>query len=197
MSSIIIPASHERSPVDEPLDIAGKSAIVMNWYWDLTNKGAGTGYVDYWIELSHDIGGFLPGFANDVPWVIYGPSSALGDDGLEYMGAYWRKPEQKDFWELKDSIKVAPGGEVPPGATRRHEGSLSIPGPGDSTKAREFWENQFSQHRGMKFHLTVKLYQHPESLFDFRNVRAKLLGEHRWENLFELPNTRGRRISLR
>ena len=195
MSTIIIPASHEPQPYYErPLNIRNAKRIKMMWAWNMENVGPGEGWVDFWIELKRDVGPREGGWnARDETWLIYEPGKTT-NDGLQYMQGYLNSPEQKNFAKI-GGVTVEPGrGGVwveAGGGNRTAHGSLTIPGPRYNTEARTFWERRLGgaytgYKPGQKFHLTVKLFQLDHPRAGFAGPHGHELGEHRWENLFEI-----------
>lgn len=197
MPTIIIPASHETQPYYErPLDIRKAKRITMSWFWNMQNVGVGEGWVDFWIELKRDVGVREGGWGSqDETWLIYQPGGNPGANGLQYMQGYLNTPEQKNFAKI-GGVTVEPGlgGVWIPADGKEYtaRGSLTIPGPRYNTEARTFWERRLGGAYGsgyqpaQKFHLTVKLFQLDHAKAYYAGRYAHELGEHRWENLFEV-----------
>jgi len=211
MASIIIPAHHEYADtpfLTSPIDIMDVSTVSMEWYWPVTNTSVTTGYVNYWIELVHDMG-----WGQDVSWLVYEPGpvgnlAGPGPIGLQYRGPQRGgifgeifKPEAQGFYALRQHVEIVPGGNqgIVAGVTADATGKLTIPGGRASPAAGEFWTKMLRQFRqGLKFHLTVKLYAHDgtgpaftgDRVTDFhwKSNGAKWLGEHTWQNIFEVDD---------
>jgi hypothetical protein len=198
MAAIIIPAEYESVAgkyYDNATDINDARLIHMRWRWNVRNIGDGPGWVDFWVELKRNKGWMEGGFSSrDVGWVVYEPGREP-PHGLQFFTNFLDEPEQKEFAGLSRGVKVKPGfqgRQIPKGGEWYEvEGQLTIPGPSFSTAARTFWDRRLGKAYGFrkpaqKFHLTVKLIglDKPDSAFD--GSYAKVLGEYRWGDLFEV-----------
>jgi len=203
MTAIIIPSSHQNnfSPIFE---IKGAKKLKMNWETVIANEGDGPGWYDWWIEFKHDKGSFIGIGGGDTLWVEYAP----GWPGIKYKpydkGSGGFKPiavrtltgpEQKNFAAI-GGVDVFPGKSLPiaPGEQKRIYGELTIPGPGHSPKAAEFW--RFMETTGgtrdtWNFHLTVDLISQREPGAYYGGGRAETVARHRWENIFSVPPPAG------
>ena len=212
MASIIIPAHHEyvdQPFLTSPIDIMNVRTVSMEWYWPVTNTSVAKGYVNYWIELTHDMG-----WGHDVSWLVYEPGAPSnlagpGPEGLQYKGPQRGgifgeifPLEAQGFYALRGDYGIIPGGNqgIAAGATTDARGELTIPGGRASPAAGEFWTKMLRQFRqGLKFHLTVKLYAHDGTNLDpydsgrdvdffWKSAGATWLGEHTWKNIFEVDD---------
>lgn len=194
MSTIIIPASHEQG-MDKPIEISRKEKIQITWLWkNVENVGLGWGSVDCWIELRRQIGWTEGGLRpKDSVWLRYEPGKE-SNNGLSDIGIWGGGVEAQEFAEI-GGVEVSPGlggHYIPPGAGLYDaRWTLTIPGPQYSSKAKEFWERRlggayFGYTPTQKFHLKVRLYAIERPNGSYRGQYAQLLGEHEWEDLFEV-----------
>ena len=202
MTAVMVPGSHQNN-LTPLFEIKGAKKLQMNWHTIIANEGEGPGWYDWWIEFKHDKGSFVGIGGGDTLWVEYAPgwkTSKIhpydkGSGGLKKIDAGWADPEQKNFAAI-GGVDVFPGKSLPiaPGEQMRIHGSLTIPGPGFSPKAAEFW--RFMETTGgtrdtWNFHLTVDLISQREPGAYYGSGRAETVGRHRWENIFSVPPPAG------
>jgi len=193
MSSIIIPADHDRpSERESVLVIRGAREITMEWEWEVRNEGDGDGWADYWIQLQKEVGTREALWSKDKTWLEYHPGV-----GLKFEEGYLADRWQKEFAKL-GGVEVypkIPGGRlqvVQPGKTRKIVGRLTIPGPDFSARAYNFWSSLwYSQgyNPDPTFNLEIRLYMlsKKDAAFD-STQNAKLLGKHRWGKLWKVKD---------
>ncbi|HIB69447.1 MAG TPA: hypothetical protein EYO33_31285 [Phycisphaerales bacterium] len=203
MTAVIIPGSHQNNFVPV-FEIKGAKKLGMEWLSVVRNEGEGPGWVDWWIEFKHDKGSFVGIGGGDTLWVEYAPGWPVskihpydkGSGGLKPIakGAL-TGPEQRNFAAI-GGVEVSPGKSirVDPGETINFEGTLTIPGPGFSPKAAEFWrfmETTGGSRDTWNFHLTVDLIEQREPGAYYEGGRAQTIARHRWENIFSVPPPEG------
>ena len=194
MTAVIIPGSHQNN--FEPMfPIKGSKKIKMTWDAIIANEGEGPGWYDWWIEFKHDRGFPWP----DLTWVEYAPGWPVkmnpydkGSGGLKPIATgMLPNPELKEFAAV-GGVGVHPGKSVPiaPGERKLINGELTIPGPGHSPKAAEFWrfmETSGRDDQVWNFHLTVDLISQKEQGAYYAGGKAETVARHRWENIFSVP----------
>ena len=171
-NSAVYPANHQ-SDLAGKVDIRNAQYIVIDWSWMINNPNRNMPtWAAFCVEFAHDVGGIFG--ARDETFFEIIPGT-----GVVFATDSGRAREFKKFAEGQvggSNLYV----EVPPEWKGLYPAGFWIPGPMNSTEAREWRE----KNRDAKFHLNLTLYSMPGP--NSRLESAAKVVEHRWERIFEI-----------